>query len=169
MRHCSIFLFLLLGILPTAKAQKQSTKLVAFENFMKGRWEMKGSWPNGQKFRQVQQFEWGLNRHIIKVKTWGTVNQKTGNFGLRNEGIRTWDTHKKQIVFWEFDIFGGITQGTCTIEGKNMYYDYSYQGKTFRDSWVYIEPNKYAYKVGIYTKGQWQKVFLASTYQRIKK
>lgn len=169
MRHCSIFLFLFLGILSTTKAQKPSTKLGTVENFAKGCQEMKGLWSNGQKFRQVQQPEWALNKHIVKVKTWGTINQKTGKFDLRNEGIHTWDAQKKQTIFWEFDIFGGITQGTCTIEDKNLYYDYSYQGKTFRDSWVYIEPDKYAYKVGIYTKEQWQKVFLESTYQKIKK
>ncbi|HAS43791.1 MAG TPA: hypothetical protein DCS93_25140 [Microscillaceae bacterium] len=152
-----------------AFAQKNESPLAVFEVFTTGKWEMNGTWGNGKKFRQTQIFKWGLNKKIMKVQTYGTVNQKTGAFGLRNEGIRAWDAQKKQIVFWEFDVFGGITQGTCTVDGKNIYYDYPYMGKNFRDSWVFVHANKYAYKVGVYENGKWGKVYHESYYQRVQK
>lgn len=152
----------------TTKQEKKSP-LAIFEQFTTGKWEMNGQWSNGKKFRQAQIFKWSLNKKIVKVQTFGTVNQKTGQFGLRNEGIRAWDATKKQIVFWEFDVFGGITKGICTVEGKNIYYDYLYMGKNFRDSWVFVNANKYEYKVGVYEQGKWLKVYHQSFYQRVQK
>lgn len=165
-----IFMVLAIGWASLSSlAQQNESPLVVFEQFVTGKWEMNGTWSNGQKFRQAQTFEWGLDKKIVKVKTFGTINQKTGAYGLRNEGVRAWDAQKKQIVFWEFDVFGGITQGTCTVEGHNIYYDYPYQGKNFRDSWVYINPNKYEYKVGLYENGKWIKIYHESFYQRLQK
>lgn len=170
MKYYILNLLLLLGTVSTlAQNNNAQLPLNIFEHFIGGKWEMKGQWPNGQKFKQVQIFKWGLNKKIVKVQTFGTVNQKTGEFGLRNEGIRAWDAQKKQIVFWEFDVFGGITPGACTVEGKNIYYNYAYQGQNFRDSWVYVNANKYEYKVGIYDNGKWGKVFLKGHYQRVPK
>jgi hypothetical protein len=148
---------------------QSNAHLAFFENFMGGKWEMKGEWSPGKTFRQVQVYSWGLNKTLVKVKTFGTTNPKTGAFGLRNEGIRAWDKDKKQLVFWEFDIFGGITQGTCTIKGNTLHYDYPYQGQNFRDSWQKIDKDTYAYKVGTVKNGQWLKVFISSTYKRLPK
>lgn len=148
---------------------QNNSPLSFFENLMDGKWEMKGTWGKGKSFRQVQVYSWGLNKTLVKVNTFGTIDQKTGAFGLRNEGIRAWDANKKQLVFWEFDIFGGITQGTCTIKGNMLYYDYQYQGQHFRDSWQKLDEHTYAYKVGTVKNGQWLKIFLSSTYKRIQK
>ena len=48
---------------------------------------------------------------IIKAQAYGTVNSQTGEFGLRNEGIRAYDAEAGELRFWEFDVFGGITAG----------------------------------------------------------
>ena len=168
MKH-SILFILALAWATTASSQDKKSPLDFFDTFIEGKWEMSGAWANGKKFKQTNVFRWSLNKKIVKVQTFGTIDQKPGERGLRNEGIRAWDAQKKQIVFWEFDVYGGITRGTCTIEGKNIYYDYAYMGKTFRDSWVWVNHNKYKLKIGIYKDGVWGKVFLNAFYQRVQK
>ncbi|EAY31667.1 hypothetical protein [Microscilla marina] len=167
MKH--LMVYLVLWSWATGAYSQATPQLAFFEHLTQDKWEMNGDWGNGKKFRQIQVYSWGLNKRIVKVQTFGTTDPKTGAFGLRNEGIRAWDATKKQVVFWEFDVFGGITQGTCTVEGNFLYYDYTYQGQSFRDSWQKISPNAYAYKVGTYKDGRWLKVFLSATYKRMTK
>ena len=135
-----------------------------------GKWVVEGKWPNGGAFKQEQIYEWGLNKSIIKVKTLGSIDEK-GTFGLRNEGIRAWDSKANVMKMWEFDVFGGITVGIADVEGNSHYFEYDYadSGKTrkFRDLWTKVGPDLYDYKVGIFEDGKWQSVFLESQYKRM--
>ena len=46
--------------------------------------------------------------------------------GLRNEGIRMWDGNENLMKFWEFDIYGGITEGFMGVSTDGFYYQYEY-------------------------------------------
>ena len=150
--------------------QEQSFQVLS--QLIGGKWLAEGQWSNGSPFKQEMIYEWGLNHTIIKVKTYGTTDHETGAFGLRNEGIRAWDATQNKLLFWEFDVFGGITSGHCLIEGQNIYYEYVYsqngESNTFRDAWTRIDENTYVYKVGIYKDEQWKAVFLESSFKRVR-
>jgi hypothetical protein len=77
-------------------------------------------------------------------------------FGLRNEGVRSWNAADSLIYFFEFDKNGGITTGTVTVNKKDFYYDYEYQGMTLRDSWEFIDANTYLLIVGIWDSETWK-------------
>jgi hypothetical protein len=150
----------------------QTTLLDTFSNLAGSKWKAEGKWSNGGSFKQEQIYEWGVGKKIVKVQTFGTVDQQ-GSYGLRGEGIRAWDNKQKVMRFWEFDVFGGITIGTCGIDGNSFYYEYDYaaNGKVrkFRDSWTKLNEDTYAYKVGIYEGEKWESVFLEAKFERIEK
>ena len=145
----------------------QDNPLEVFSNLMDGIWQVEGTWDNGEYFKQEIQYEWGLDKKMIKVKTYGTVNKETSEWGLRNEGIRVWDLSSKSIKFWEFDVFGGITTGTCTANGNSFHYNYEYQGMNIRDSWNYIDSDNYEFIVSSVKNGNVDKVFQKSSIKRI--
>ncbi|MEP5610999.1 MAG: hypothetical protein ABJP45_02055 [Cyclobacteriaceae bacterium] len=142
------------------------SELSGFENLVGSKWEVVGKWSNGEDFRQEYLFEWGLGKKLIKVQTFGTTNMLTGEYGLRNEGIRFWKENEEIIKFYEFDIFGGVTGGDCTIDGNNIIYDYKYEGLTFRDSWIFKDKDTYQYVVENLENGKRKELYLDSTIKR---
>ena len=159
---------LLIAMFLPVLAIGQTTNLSHFQNFVGGKWQMEGKWSNGKTFKQEVVFNWGLNKNIVKVKTFGVTNPQTGEYGLRNEGIRAWNKEKNTIEFWEFDLFGGITEGTCNFEGKNLFYLYNYHGEELKESWIYIDENTYSYEIASVKDGNVIKSYLKSIYKRIE-
>lgn len=159
-------LLLLFAILMPMMLKAQTTEMTHFRNFI-GKWEMEGKWSNGKTFKQEVILEWGLNQNIVKVKTYGVTNPETGAYGLRNEGIRAWNKQKDSILFWEFDIYGGITEGTCEFEEKNLHYLYDYNGEQLKESWIFIDKNTYSYEIVSLKDGKVNNSYLKSTYKRI--
>jgi len=114
-------------------------------------------------------FEWGLNGKIVKVQHYGDDWNNRGEFGLRNEGIRAWDEKSKTILFWEFDVLGGITTGEVIVDHDTLHYEYRYpiDGKqtTLRDSWYRRDADTYDFNVLVREKNGW-KIMLQTVYQR---
>ena len=160
MKNTLLFLLLIPFIL------QAQAPLTAFDNLVGSTWEVKGKWGNGEEFRQEYAFQWSLNKKMVKVQTKGTVDMLTKEYGLRNEGIRFWRENENKIVFYEFDVFGGITEGICNIEGKNIYYEYEYDGLTLRDSWIYQDENTYELVVASLENGKQKDVYQKSTVKR---
>jgi hypothetical protein len=171
MKILSIFL-LALFTLSTLKAQDVNPSLQAFENLVDDTWKGEGTWENGSHFVQHIMFERGLSGKIIKVKTYGNVSRGGSEFGLRNEGVRAWSEEASAVKFWEFDIFGGITEGIVDTDGNDMYYHYSYdagQGPTeITDAWLYRDKDTYQYIIGVYQNGEWKQKYLSTTMKRSK-
>lgn len=136
-----------------------------------GTWTYEGKWPSGESFKQEVKCNWGLNQQIIKVQTYGTIDREKNTHGLRNEGIRAWNAATNQMKFYEFDVFGGITEGTCVFEEAQFHYEYYYEmeGKKelFRDTWKRTDDNTYQFSVSMLTGSEW-KVFTSNEYIRIK-
>lgn len=150
----------------------QTSKEAAFEtldNLVGGKWLYEGQWGNGQKFKQEQIFEWGLNRQVMKVKIYGIVNQESGEYGLRNEGIRAWDAKAQTLKFYEFDVFGGVTVGECVFEEDRFHYEYLYEieGKQqlMRDTWKLVDKDTYLFSVSMKSGDEW-KVFTSNEITR---
>jgi hypothetical protein len=171
MKTLSIILLALLTM-NTVHAQEGNTSLQAFENLVGGIWEGKGAWSNGTPFHQQISFEWGLTGKMIKVKTYGNVSREGYEFGLRNEGVRMWSEETSEVKFWEFDIFGGVTDGAVETDGDNIYYRYIYetgQGQTeLTDAWIHQDENTYEYIVGVYQNGEWIQRYLSTAMKRIE-
>jgi len=142
------------------------SSLSAFENLVGSKWEVVGRWSNGEDFRQEYLFEWSLDKNLVKVQTYGTINMLTGEYGLRNEGIRVWKEGEGKIQFYEFDIFGGVTEGICTIDGESIIYEYNYQGLALKESWIFKDKNTYEYIVESLENGKRKELYQTSTIKR---
>lgn len=163
-------LFLLGGIFITSFGYcQEQNPLSNFDLFTQGTWLTEGEWSNGQKFKQEIDFSWGLDQKILKVKTYGTIDPKTNKYGLRNEGIRAYNAKDSLIQFWEFDVYGGITEGICYFDGKNLHYEYDYNGSKLKESWLFIDQDNYSYQIASLVDGKVDKVYMKSSYKRISK
>lgn len=135
-------------------------KLEKFEPLMGRTWTASGKWGDGSKFKQEISFTYGLDSTIIITNAKGFTNKEQTAYGDRNHGIRKFDTTSKTYKFWEFDVFGGLTQGTVVFKDKDILYHYDYGGTPVTDAWEYVDQNTYNFKVGSYNHGAWEQVYL---------
>ena len=133
------------------------------ENYV---WSAEGKWGDGSAFKQEIQIEFSLNDKLVTVESIGFVNAEQTEVGLRNHGIRQYDEKSKKIRFWEFDVFGNLTEGTVEGQGKNLVYRYDYGGTFVTEMWVYKNDKTYGFIVGVYDDGKWQQKFLETEFKR---
>lgn len=122
-------------------------KLAAFENLIAGKWKIEAKFENGEVFKQEVSFSWDLDSTIVLTKTKGITNRLTNEYGERNHGVRAWDKGQKRIRFWEFDVNGGITNGIVQVDGKSIYYFYTYGESEIKESWIYRNEHLYFFKI----------------------
>ncbi|MGB0526119.1 MAG: hypothetical protein ACPGJS_24265 [Flammeovirgaceae bacterium] len=166
-----LILVLIMGFHQIKAQQTREEAMEAISQLIGGKWVAEGKWLDGKQFKQEIIYEWGLDHNIIKVKTYGYTDQGQREFGLRNEGIRAWDDKDNAMKFWEFDIFGGITTGSCLVDQNQVHYQYEYKidesYALFRDTWTKIDDDTYRYRVGIVEDGKWESVLLDTTFKRV--
>ncbi len=155
---------------PANDVEKDKT-FKAFENLIGKRWMINGRWNMGMGFTQECSFQYGLEKKLIRVLTYGT-NYDEMNYGPRNEGIRFWDKEQKKMRFWEFDVFGNSSEGRVYVQGSNIYYEYFYPYENgtkllVTDAWIYKDPDNYEFKMGVYKYGRWEKIFIEGTIKRV--
>lgn len=153
-----------------ANAQDLGSKLSPLENLIGGSWEIDTQWGDGTKFKQEITYSWSLSEKMISSKTTGNISKTGYEQGLRSEGVRVWNSTDSTLKFWEFDIFGTITEGTILIDGNNHYYQYSYETgdgiMTLTDGWEFISKNEYTYSVGVFEDGMWTQKYLSGSMMR---
>ena len=157
-----ITLFLIPFFISTLHAQENT--ISAFDNLIGKIWKAEGTWGDGSKFKQEIDFSYSSEKNAVLTKSKGYTNKEQSTYGNRNNGIRKYDPTSKSIKFWEFDVFGGITEGTVNVEGKNMYYQYQYNGAILKDAWEYLNEDTYNFKVGSYTNGNWEQTYLETQF-----
>ncbi len=143
----------------------QTNSIEAFKNLVGSSWVSEGMQLGGFEGKTVHEIQWGLTGKIVKVKTY-TTDPETKKFGLRNEGIRAFNSQKNQLEFYEFDKLGGITNGVIVIDGKNIHFEYNYEDLNLRDSWIYQSKDEYQFIVGIWDDGIWEKKFHETAFKR---
>ncbi|MEM6701036.1 MAG: hypothetical protein AAF599_21720, partial [Bacteroidota bacterium] len=131
-------------------------------------WQAEDTWEDGSKFKQEITFEKGLENNIIITKSKGFTNKEQSEYGWRNHGIRQYDAASKSIKFWEFDVFGEVTEGKVWTEDKSIYYQYQYGESVVTDAWEYVDDWTYDFKVGAYVKGTWQQTYLSTQFKAEK-
>lgn len=147
----------------------QEGELSVFNNLVGSSWISDGKQLGGHDGKTVKEISWGLDGNIVKVITY-TTDPETLEFGLRNEGVRIFNYETNQLEFYEFDKFGGISQGVVRVEGQDIHYEYVYEDLLIRDSLIYISDDKYAFKVcSISAEGACLQVYFETTFTRQKK
>ena len=154
----------LLFLLPIL-AFGQTNELSVFENLVDKTWVAEGQWENGPAFKQEIECRYDLNGTVVIVNSKGFLDQEQTKFGHRNHGVRQFDKTTKAIRFWEFDVFGNATQGTVFAEGKNIVYQYKYGEAILTDMWEYVDDATYNFKVGTYTNGVWETLYLNTVFK----
>ncbi len=160
---------ILCAIFFTQTSFGQKNELSIFNNLIGKKWEAEGNWGDGSKFKQEITFSYDLNNTIVIVQSNGYTNQEQTQYGARNHGIRKFDTKTNTLKFWEFDVFGGLTEGEIKIDGKNIIYQYQYGKSVVTDMWEYVDDNTYNFKVGNYNNGIWKQVYLSTQFKTTTK
>lgn len=148
-------------------AQDTTSLATYFDDFVGCTWVLDTTWSNDVRFHQEVNYEYTLNKTVVKAQTYGTINFTTKEFGLRNEGIRMYDKGTETFKFWEFDIFGGITEGKINFSGDSTIYTYEYNDLLMQDVWIKEDVNTYTYLIRSIKDGEIQKIFLQT--QAIRK
>lgn len=157
--------YLLLIVLMPVLVFSQDDKLQGFDNLVNKTWKAEGEWSNGTIFKQEISFTYDLNKTIVVTSSKGYTNQEQTEYGNRNHGIRQYNAKENKIEFWEFDIFGGVTQGVVEIKDKNIFYHYTYGEATVTDCWEYVNDKTYKLIVGSYKNGKWEAIYLQTKFQ----
>lgn len=156
----------ILGFSSNLYAQKE---LIKMEPMMGKTWSAKGNWGDGTTFQQEVTFAYDLDSTLILASAKGFTNKEQTTYGARNHGIRKYDAASNSYKFWEFDVFGGVTQGSVVFDEKNILYHYDYEGVPLTDAWEYVDANTYNFKVGSYINGVWEQVYLDTQFVALEK
>ncbi len=151
--------------LTTTISYTQQSNLSIFKNLTDKVWQAEGNWGDGNKFKQEIIFTFDLDSTIVIAKSKGFTNKEQTQYGSRNHGIRKYDTITKTIHFWEFDVFGGVTEGIVKVDGKNIIYQYQYGESLVTDMWEYVDEATYNFKIGSYVDGKWKQVYLKTQFK----
>ncbi|PQB03913.1 hypothetical protein [Aureitalea marina] len=146
-------------------AQQQLNE--AFEPLIGHTWKAEGHWGDGSPFYQEVFFRQDLEGELIVAQSMGFVNKEQTRRGERNLGIRRWDSASGSLLFWEFDVFGGLTQGKMTQDGKTLRYHYDYSSLSLTDEWKYVDDKTYGYKVGQWDGKEWKAVYLETEFHKV--
>ncbi|AXT51256.1 hypothetical protein D1818_10610 [Aquimarina sp. BL5] len=162
------FKIFLLIVIISISTQSQETDLSIFKNLIGKKWKAEGKWGDGTVFKQETIFKFDLDNTLVITRSKGFVDPKQTKYGWRNHGIRKFDKETKTIKFWEFDIFGGVTEGAITVDGKNLIYQYQYGKSIVTDMWEYVNDHTYNFKVGEYVDSKWKQVYLETKFKAKK-
>ncbi len=139
----------------------QNVDLSVFDNLVGKTWQAEGKWGDGSKFKQALTFEYALGKSLVLVKAKGFTDKEQTKYDWRNVGIRKVDKEAKKIKFWEFDVFGGTTEGDITVQDKNILYQYKYGNTMVSDLWEYVNDSTYNFTVGSRKNGEWAQKYLS--------
>lgn len=162
-----IFLVLLSMGLSWTTGLGQNGLTDLFAPLLNHTWKSEGQWADGTAFSQEVYFETNLEGNLVVAYSEGFVNKQQTKMGQRNLGLRRWDSAAGKYLFWEYDVFGGLTKGTMTTEDNFIRYHYQYGGVSLTDQWEYVDDQTYNFKVGQWDGKQWTATYLETSFKRI--
>jgi len=160
-----VITFLLISHISIAQ---KNTLTNTFDHLVNKTWKADGKWGDGSKFKQEIHFKYSLNKSIVIAESIGFTDKKQTKLGLRNHGIRRYDSESKEIHFWEFDVFGGLTEGKIIATDDDLYYQYKYGNSIITDGWEKVNNTTYNFKVGEYVDGTWKQLYLETQFIQVK-
>jgi len=57
-----------------------------------------------------------------------------------------------------------LATGTVHAKGKNLYYQYEYDGSHITNMWEYVNDTTYNFKVGIFKNENWEQLMLETQF-----
>ncbi len=111
----------------SCKATPPRSELDIFTPLLHKTWVVDTTWASGQQFKQETSLEFILDEQLLISRSKGFINQDQTEYGSRNFGIRYLDTLTQTIRIYEFDVFGGLTEGIAYGIGKDIYFQYTYK------------------------------------------
>ena len=142
----------------------QNNPLEKFRPLVGKTWEADGKWGDGSSFKQSITFRFDLENTLVIASSKGFVDTNQKTIGNRNHGIRQYDKTSNSMRFWEFDVFGGVTEGTVEFEDKDIVYTYKYGESIVTDYWQYVDENTYNFTVGSRENGEWKQKYLETKF-----
>ncbi|MDW3192194.1 MAG: hypothetical protein R8G66_07510 [Cytophagales bacterium] len=160
------FLILILSCLLFGSAiAQEENPLTALEPLMGKTWAIDAQWGDGSVFKQELSLEYGLQNQVVYCYTKGFINAERTQFGDRNFGIRKFDKESGKILFWEFDAFGGVTEGEVIANGRDLWFVYNYGETVIADIWEYLDDETYAFRVVSYNNEEIGDMYLKGAYK----
>ncbi|WP_431123850.1 VOC family protein [Flagellimonas flava] len=166
MKKITILSLLFAGLL---HLQAQDNPLSMFDPLIGKTWSAEGNWGDGSVFKQDITYRYDINNVLVIAEADGHTNQERTTYGPRNHGIRKYDKGSGTIKFWEFDVFGGVTEGTVIAKGKDIIYTYAYGESAVTDYWEYVDDHTYNLTVGSYEDGEWKQKYLKTQFKAAPK
>jgi hypothetical protein len=145
------------------------SKMAPLERFA-GEWEIDSKWSDGTPLKARSEIEWGLNKKILKAKTFVKDGDKEYQ---RYESVFAWHPEKKQLYQISFAYDGSI--GETLIEDKGddtLHIGYEAfdpkKPSTVRQIIKFLDKDHYQWKVSIKDGDGWKEI-MDSTWKRKSK
>ncbi|MEO0340994.1 MAG: hypothetical protein AAF242_17510 [Bacteroidota bacterium] len=158
-------ILILVLILSSSNLWSQQDLTTSFQPLLNKTWIASGQWGDGSAFEQTIHFKAAVEGQVILTESYGFIDQEQKKKGHRNHGIRKIDPETGALVFWEFDVFGGVTTGNLEVKDKDFIYQYQYGETMVTDYWEYIDYQTYNFKVGQFEDGEWKQVYLTTQFK----
>lgn len=126
----ALFVLLITGLpdesMPAGPTSQPAPPLEQIMNLLKGTWEGEITDSDGNTLRSRLTFTWTLNRKFIKAQH---VITSGGESQLYAETLYGRHPVLQRVMFWTFDNAGGVHEGSVTLEGRTLHYEWrSFEG-----------------------------------------
>jgi hypothetical protein len=142
-----------------ADEPKDVNPLQTLERFVGGAWVTQGEGGDTHVRTRVV-YEWGLNRKLLKVKSYLTPEE--GGERLVYESVFFWHPERKKLVFYSISAGGGIFDGTIEPDGDTYVADFRSlsEGKatSYRQSLTFLDADTIRWTVSTKKGDDWVKV-----------
>lgn len=134
-----------------------------------GTWVAKSKAPDGSSVTIQFACKWASHKRLI---TYTIIKKYVDKTVPTIEGMIGWHPGKKQLVLWEMDNEGNLTESLLIVTGNNLSYNeviYKKDGATLpvRAETIRQGEDAFVFKASVPKEGEWLEVFRAD-YQRVK-
>jgi len=125
--------------------------------------------PDGSPVITEVVFDWASHKKLI---TYSIIRKYGAKTVPTIEGMCGWHPGKKQLVLWEMDNHGNLTEAMLIVNGNKQSYEellYQADGSTLpiRAQGIREGEDVFIFKASIPKEGEWVEVFRAD-YKRVK-
>ncbi len=136
----------------------------AWDSLLGGIWYVSSQWSDGTPWYHTVRHERHSDGAIRTVST-SYADSMFTHVRHSISGLREMSSVSKG-VFEERMADSLVSQGAVEIIDGDIYYIYDYSGQQMTDHWHQIDMDRYAYRVGVRSAGEWQMIYLDGVYER---
>ncbi len=167
-KNLPLFVLALTGLtfeIPAGSAGHHPLEQLAW--LVGGTWIAETTTPDGNTATVEATYRWADHRQAIQYTL---LRRSAGKVQPALEGICGWHPVKKQLVLWEMDAKGSLTEGTVTVKEGGQHHEeviYGADGSTLpvRAEITRDGDDSFLFRALVEKDGEWTEVF-RSTYRR---